>query len=245
MVEKDMGMNDTGATMEKVESTPTQPQPRWKIAGAPYLLTRDELLQEVRSFGYDLSDRRVRDWVTQNIIPRPMRRLPAQATDGIARSLYPAFMVAVIKDLLEAELRDQVTTREALRQMAPQRIQYWQARYGDNPEVKEIPPSTSTFSGGATIPIPISAGTLVSAPPGSTLSGTVPVPKSTGRLVASGTVSPGPARRLQHAVWGYASRFAERNSSRVIEATLTLQTEDGTVVCIPIHPAPHPRRTRD
>jgi hypothetical protein len=209
--------------MEKVESTPTQPQPRWKIAGAPYLLTRDELLQEVRSFGYDLSDRRVRDWVTQNIIPRPMHRLPAQATDGIARSLYPAFMIEVIKDLLEAELRDQVTTREALRQMAPQRIQYWQARYGDNPEVKEITPSTSTFSGGATIQIPISAGTLV----------------------ASATVSPAPARRLQHAVWGYASRFAERNSSRVIEATLTLQTEDGTVVCIPIHPAPYPRTTRD
>ncbi len=216
-------MNDTRATMEEVESAPGETEPRWKMAGPPYLLTRDELLQEVHSFGYDLSDRRVRDWATQNIIPRPMHRLPAQATDGIARSLYPAFMVEVIKDLLEAELRDQVTTREALRQMAPQRIQYWQARYGDNPEVKEIPPSTSTFSGGATIPIPISAG----------------------RLVASGTVSPAPARRLQHAVWGYASRFAERNSSRVTGATLTLQTEDGTAVTIPIHPAPHPRTTID
>ncbi len=238
-------MNDTRATMEEVESAPGETEPRWKMAGPPYLLTRDELLQEVHSFGYDLSDRRVRDWATQNIIPRPMHRLPAQATDGIARSLYPAFMVEVIKDLLEAELRDQVTTREALRQMAPQRIQYWQARYGDDPEVKEIPPSTSTFSGGATIPIPISNGTLVSAPPASTLSGTVPAPTSTGRLTAGGTVSPAPARRLQHAVWGYASRFAERNSSRVTGATLTLQTEDGTAVTIPIHPAPHPRTTRD
>ncbi len=206
--------------MEEMESAPTQPQPRWKIAGPPYLLTRDELLQELRSSGYALSARRLRDWATEHIIPRPRRRVPAQAPDRVPRVLYPSFMVAVIKDLLDAESSSK-TTREQLRQMAPQRIQYWQARYGDNPEVKEIPPRTSTFSGGATIPIPISVGTLV----------------------ASGTVSPAPARRLQDAVWGYASRFAERNSSRVIEATLTLKTEDGTVITIPIHPVPAPRKT--
>jgi len=230
--------------MEEMESAPGKTEPRWKMAGPPYLLTRDELLQELRSSGYALSDRRLRDWATEHIIPRPRRRVPAQAPDRVPRVLYPSFMVAVIKDLLDAESSRQ-TTREELRQMAPQRIQYWQARYGDDPEVKEIPPSTSTFSGGATIPIPISTGTLVSAPPASTLSGTVPAPTSTGRLTAGGTVSPAPARRLQHAVWGYASRFAERNSSRVTGATLTLQTEDGTAVTIPIHPAPHPRTTRD
>ncbi len=221
--------------MEEMESAPGKTEPRWKMAGPPYLLTRDELLQELRSSGYALSDRRLRDWATEHIIPRPRRRVPAQAPDRVPRVLYPSFMVAVIKDLLDAESSSQ-TTREELRQMAPQRIQYWQARYGDNPEVKEIPPSTSTFSGGATIPIPISAGTLVSAPLAATLSGT-------GRLVASATVSPAPARRLQDAVWGYASRFAERNSSRVIEATLTLKTEDGTVITIPIHPVPAPRKT--
>ena len=228
--------------MEEMESAPGKTEPRWKMAGPPYLLTRDELLQELRSSGYALSDRRLRDWATEHIIPRPIRRVPAQAPDRVPRVLYPSFMVAVIKDLLDAESSSQ-TTREELRQMAPQRIQYWQARYGDDPEVKEIPASTSTFSGGATIPIPISNGTLVSAPPASTLSGTVPAPTSTGRLTAGGTVSPAPARRLQHAVWGYASRFAERNSSRVIEATLTLKTEDGTVITIPIHPVPAPRKT--
>ena len=205
--------------MEEMESAPGKTEPRWKMAGPPYLLTRDELLQELRSSGYALSDRRLRDWATEHIIPRPRRRVPAQAPDRVPRVLYPSFMVAVIKDLLDAESTSQ-TTREELRQMAPQRIQYWQARYGDNPEVKEIPPSTSTFSGGATIPIPISAGTLVSAPSG-----------------------PAPAQRLRLAVWGHAARVAERNAIRVTEATLMLKTEDGTVITIPIHPVPAPRKT--
>ncbi len=205
--------------MEEMESAPGKTEPRWKMAGPPYLLTRDELLQELRSSGYALSDRRLRDWATEHIIPRPRRRVPAQAPDRVPRVLYPSFMVAVIKDLLDAESSRQ-TTREELRQMAPQRIQYWQARYGDDPEVKEIPPSTSTFSGGATIPIPISTGTLVSAPPG-----------------------PAPAQRLRLAVWGHAARVAERNAIRVTEATLMLKTEDGTVITIPIHPVPAPRKT--
>ena len=195
--------------MEEMESAPGKTEPRWKMAGPPYLLTRDELLQELRSSGYALSDRRLRDWATEHIIPRPRRRVPAQAPDRVPRVLYPSFMVAVIKDLLDAESSRQ-TTREELRQMAPQRIQYWQARYGDNPEVKE----------GATIPIPISTGTLVSPPPG-----------------------PAPAQRLRLAVWGHAARVAERNAIRVTEATLTLKTEDGTVITIPIHPVPAPRKT--
>jgi hypothetical protein len=230
--------------MEEMESAPGKTEPRWKMAGPPYLLTRDELLQELRSSGHALSDRRLRDWATDHIIPRPRRRVPAQAPDRVPRVLYPSFMVAVIKDLLDAESTSQ-TTREELRQMAPQRIQYWQARYGDDPEVKEIPPSASTFSGGATIPIPISAGTLVSAPPGSTLSGTgtVPAPTSTGRLTAAAPVGPAPAQRLRLAVWGHAARVAERNAIRVTEATLMLKTEDGTVITIPIHPVPAPRKT--
>ncbi len=233
--------------MEEMESAPGKTEPRWKRAGPPYLLTRDELLQELRSSGYALSDRRLRDWATEHIIPRPIRRVPAQAPDRVSHVLYPSFMVAVIKDLLVAESSRQ-TTREELRQMAPQRIQYWQARYGDNPEVKEIPPSTSTFSGGATIPIPISTGTLVSAPPASTLSGTVPAPTSTGRLTAVAPVTPvgpAPAQRLRLAVWGHTARVAERNAIRVTEATLMLKTEDGTVITIPIHPVPAPRKTTD
>ncbi len=202
-------------------------EPRWKTSGPPYLLTRDELLQELRSSGYVLSDRRVRDWVTQNIIPRPTRRLPAHATDGIARSMYPAFMVAVIKDLLGAELSNQATTREELRQIASRLIPYWQKRYGDAPEVRDATAQTSTQTLQTRA---LSASASVA---------------STSSVTAKATVAPRPARRLRLAVWGYASRFAERNTSRVTEATLMLKTEDGTVVSIPIHPASSSRQTTE
>lgn len=207
-------------------------EPRWKAAGPPYLLTRDELLQELHSSGYDLSERRLRDWATEQILPRPVHRLPAQATDGIARALYPAFMVAVIKDLLDAEASRKTTSRASLRKLAPQRIQYWQARYGDAPEVKDATTRVATQTVQIT-PLSVSDAGAIHAKETSSLRATS---TGTSSVTATLTVSPAPAHRLRDAVWGYAARFAERNGSRVTEATLTLQTEEGISVTIPIHP---------
>ncbi len=64
------------------------------------LLTRAELLTELRRLGYGMTDRQLRDWVTDGILPRPERRLPPGATDGIARAVYPEWMIGVISDLL-------------------------------------------------------------------------------------------------------------------------------------------------
>ncbi len=63
--------------------------PRWDVSGPPYQFTREELIDVLKSVGYEMSERQLRSWATAGLIPHPERRLPPGATDGVARAIYP------------------------------------------------------------------------------------------------------------------------------------------------------------
>jgi hypothetical protein len=77
-----------------------QTEPRWKTAGEPYLLTRDELITELDQRGVHVSDRQLKLWATHGLLPPPIRRLPVGATDGKSRALHPFWVIGLIPDLL-------------------------------------------------------------------------------------------------------------------------------------------------
>jgi hypothetical protein len=82
----------------KEHDAPTEP--RWKTAGEPYLLTRDELIAELDQRGVRVTDRQLKSWATHGLLPPPIRRLPARATDGKPRALHPFWVIGFIPDLL-------------------------------------------------------------------------------------------------------------------------------------------------
>ena len=77
------------------------PPPRWDVSGPPYQFTREELIDILKTAGYELSERQLRSWATYGLIPRPERRLPPGATDGIARAVYPKYVVPLLQTLLQ------------------------------------------------------------------------------------------------------------------------------------------------
>ena len=238
------------AVMKENEQVTTTAEPRWKAAGPPYLLTRDELLSELHKLGYQMSDRQIRDWVTDKIIPRPTHRLPPGATDGIARALYPAWLLVVITKLLQ-EI-DRGASRAEAQHLAQPLIEQWREHADNLYIIDQVLAGNRVLWGSATAQPATGSGPGVTTPQtGDTERRDAVAHVNTQVLLtgqssvtAKGTVLPRIPRRLQLAIWGYAARFTERNSTRVTEASLTLRTEDGGEVHITINPAPPPKKRR-
>lgn len=108
------------------EQATVETEPRWKAAGPPYLLTREELLAELRKRGIKASDRQIKSWVTYGLIPRPTRRAPPGAAERRAHALYPIWTVGLVVDLL-ARLRLGASIEE-LKSLAPQLSAVWEER---------------------------------------------------------------------------------------------------------------------
>jgi len=74
----------------------------WFAPGAPepFLLTRDEVLARVAALHLDATERDLRFWEAEGILPRPVRRRHAGAT----RALYPAWFVDLIYKLRDLQL---------------------------------------------------------------------------------------------------------------------------------------------
>ncbi len=116
------------ALMEENEQATIDTQPRWYTAGAPYLLTRQELVDELQKRQMPVTARRVQSWVTYGLLPKPIRRLPAgyKAARGQVRALYPITTIGVIQDILTA--MSVGWTIERLQQGTDERISRWDGR---------------------------------------------------------------------------------------------------------------------
>ena len=93
-------MNDSGAAMEEIKSASAGSEPRWKTAGEPYLLTRDELLEILHQRGIMVTDRQIKSWVTYGLIPSPIRRVRPGTTDGRPYALFPLWTAGLVMDLV-------------------------------------------------------------------------------------------------------------------------------------------------
>ncbi len=129
-------MNKPQKSSIQVTSLPNPP--RWDISGPPYRYTREELLDILKTAGYELSDRQLRSWAAQGLIPRPERRLPPGATDGVARAIYPKYTLAVLLSLLQ-HARDGATIGE-LKALAPKYEDLFRSQPEDEPSSISNPP---------------------------------------------------------------------------------------------------------
>ena len=78
--------------------------------GKADLLTKSELLHEVRAAGYKLSDRQLTFYVSEGLVPRSVRA-------GSRAGVYPAIVVQLISWLLQ--MRDEGVSIESLRELLP------------------------------------------------------------------------------------------------------------------------------
>ena len=111
------------ALMEENEQATIDTQPRWYTAGAPYLLTRDELVDELEKRQIHVTARQIRSWVSYGLLPKPIRRVPLGASDGIARALYPISTIGIIQKVLIGMSVGQ--SIEHLKQHVPVWIEQW------------------------------------------------------------------------------------------------------------------------
>jgi hypothetical protein len=114
---------------EATEQANKSTKPRWWTAGPPYLLTRDELLDELHKRGLYISERQIRSWVSYGLLPKPIRRVPSGATDGVARALYPLWIIGVIGELYFSTHNVQPKkTLQWLKKHTQKRIQRWEGQ---------------------------------------------------------------------------------------------------------------------
>jgi DNA-binding transcriptional MerR regulator len=78
--------------------------------GEPDLVTKSELLAEIRELGYSLSDRQLTFYVSEGLIPRSVRV-------GSRAGAYPAIVVELMAWILQA--RDEGVSIESLRELLP------------------------------------------------------------------------------------------------------------------------------
>lgn len=90
------------ATMEETQRETADTDPRWVKAGPPYLLTRDELVEELEKRQINISARQLRSWASYGLLPKTTRRIPPGATDGVARALYQIGIIKIIQNILIA-----------------------------------------------------------------------------------------------------------------------------------------------
>ena len=101
-------------------------EPRWKTAGPPYLLTREELLDELHSRGTLITDRQLKSWVTYGLIPRPIRRVRPGTTDGRPHALFHLWTIGLIGEYWRRLHKGQ--TIEKLKEDTSWLREYWQQR---------------------------------------------------------------------------------------------------------------------
>jgi len=190
-----------------IELTLPAPIPeRWLRTDPPYEFTRDELLAIVRSAGFDISEHQLRSWVSYGVLPRPDRRLPAGATDGVARALYPRHVSHLLLYLLQ-DAKDGAQLAELKIKAA----EYREILKGEdaNPNPRSMPFANQPV--------------------------TIRVNQTTGGLKVTDTIRWARGMRgLQRAVWKYAERLMERKNTVVKRATLLLENEDGSEIRIPV-----------
>jgi len=116
-----------GTSREETESTPAGTEPRWKAAGEPYLLTRDELLAELREWVPGVTERQLRSWASYGLLPPTTRNVPVGANDGVARALYPVWIIGLVRDLWKT-IRWKQRTIEELKPIAPILWKQWATR---------------------------------------------------------------------------------------------------------------------
>ncbi len=107
--------------------TQVQAEPRWRIVGEPYLLTRDELLAELREWVPGVTERQLRSWATYGLLPPTTRKVPPGAMDGVARALHPVWVIGLIRDLWK-RIRWKQRTIEQLKSIAPILWKQWAKR---------------------------------------------------------------------------------------------------------------------
>jgi hypothetical protein len=179
----------------------------------PPLMTREAVLAELHERGYQISERQLRSWVTYGILPRPIRRVPKGATDGVARALYPVWMVDVIAYLVHEMARG--VSREKLKFMAPTVIQALELTYKMEQIGSRTTPDTFDAVWDQVIDDDVvSALDYLPAPP-----------------------PPRIPRALQRAVQDYAERVALASGTPITHITLDLMDADGKKTTIAL-PAP-------
>jgi hypothetical protein len=105
------------------------------------LYTVDDLVQKLTGL---LTPRQIKRWTAEGLLPSPQRRVPAGATDGVVRALYPWWTVRVIAEVLLEQARGAKLTE--LRATAGERIDRWRndplARPGFAPDLaRQFPPA--------------------------------------------------------------------------------------------------------
>jgi len=98
-------------------------EPRWRRTGQPWQFTGEELLDDFNRGMSLITSRQLRHWTEIGLVPKPERRVPPGATDGIVRALYPWWTIHVLFEIFQERSRG-VKLAE-LRQTADERIARW------------------------------------------------------------------------------------------------------------------------
>ncbi len=180
----------------------------------PPMLTRDQILEELLGMGYQVTEWQLRSWAAYGLLPRPLRRVPEGATDGVARALYPAWMVDAIAFMIH-ELAQGVS-RANLKAIMPDVISSEQTMY----EMERI----GSWAGNDDEFEAIQRKLLYED-----------IEASTKRLPAP--PPPRIPRALMRAAHEYARRVAEGSGTPVASISLEIQLENGETQTIAI-PSP-------
>lgn len=74
---------------------------RWR-QHKPYMMTQDELLNELAGAGLNVTLSQLQDWAYEaRVIPHPVKRKPPGATKGGAFAMYPAVAFFLARDVAE------------------------------------------------------------------------------------------------------------------------------------------------
>lgn len=106
-----------------VTEAPPPPLPRWRRAGPPWLLTREELVDELQHAQIDVSGRQIQRWVSAGVLPKPIRQVPRSGPGNKAKALYPQWLLYVLFDLHHQAPPG--ATMAELKQVANQSIHTW------------------------------------------------------------------------------------------------------------------------
>jgi len=110
---------------ENKQAEEADTEPRWKTAGAPYLMTRAELIEELGTgWRYKVTDRQLKSWATYGILPPPTRQVPPGATDGKPRALYRPWIMGAVMDIVVGLGKGE--TIEDIKRIAPSIWETWQ-----------------------------------------------------------------------------------------------------------------------
>ena len=87
----------------------------------------DELLAELREWVPGVTERQLRSWTSYGLLPPTTRNVPAGATDGVARALYPVWVIGLVRDLWKRTQGKQRTIKER-KSIAPILWKQWATR---------------------------------------------------------------------------------------------------------------------